>query len=41
MWGMVSELHSSLPIDYVAYANEHLEKFDAALADLDLPKERR
>jgi thiamine kinase-like enzyme len=36
MWGMVSELHSKLDIDYVAYAKEHLEKLEAALARLDL-----
>ncbi|MGC1579638.1 MAG: phosphotransferase [Beijerinckiaceae bacterium] len=36
MWGMVSELHSTLAIDYVAYANEHLVKFDTALAELEL-----
>jgi thiamine kinase-like enzyme len=35
MWGMVSELHSTLDIDYVAYAAEHLAKFEAALARLD------
>ncbi len=38
MWGMVSELHSTLAIDYVAYANEHLVKFDTALAELELPE---
>jgi thiamine kinase-like enzyme len=38
MWGMVSELHSTLAIDYVAYAREHLAKFDAALTDLELPE---
>ncbi|MBV9567715.1 MAG: phosphotransferase family protein, partial [Hyphomicrobiales bacterium] len=27
MWGMVSELHSTLAIDYVTYAKEHLAKF--------------
>jgi len=39
MWGMVSELHSTLAIDYVAYAKEHLVKFDTALAELELPEE--
>jgi thiamine kinase-like enzyme len=39
MWGMVSELHSALDIDYAAYAKEHLAKFETALARLDLPKE--
>jgi hypothetical protein len=34
----VSELHSKLDIDYVAYAAEHLAKFEAALADLELAK---
>jgi thiamine kinase-like enzyme len=38
MWGMVSELHSKLDVDYVAYAGEHLDKFEAELALLDLPK---
>jgi thiamine kinase-like enzyme len=38
MWGMVSELHSALAIDYVAYAEEHLAKFDRALAELELPE---
>jgi thiamine kinase-like enzyme len=38
MWGMVSELHSTLAIDYVAYANEHLVKFDTALVELELPE---
>jgi len=38
MWGMVSELHSTLPIDYVAYAKEHLAKFDAAFVELDFRK---
>ncbi|SEC64198.1 Thiamine kinase [Rhizobiales bacterium GAS188] len=38
MWGMVSELHSQLDIDYVAYAGEHLGKFETELALLDLPK---
>ncbi len=31
MWGMVSEIHSKLDIDYVAYAKEHLAKLEAAL----------
>ncbi len=39
MWGMVSELHSTLAIDYVAYANEHLARFDAAFAELELSEE--
>ena len=33
MWGMVSELYLNAPgVDYVAYAHENLEKFEAALA---------
>ena len=40
MWGMVSDLHSKLAIDYVAYAGEHLGKFEAELARLDLSKLR-
>jgi thiamine kinase-like enzyme len=39
MWGMVSELHSSLDIDYAAYAREHLARFETALAELELPKD--
>jgi thiamine kinase-like enzyme len=35
MWGMVSELHSTLDIDFVAYAREHLAKFEAAMARVD------
>jgi thiamine kinase-like enzyme len=35
MWGMVSELHSKLDIDYVAYASEHLGKLETALGRLD------
>ena len=38
MWGMVSELHSKLAIDYVAYAKEHLAKFETAFAELELPE---
>ncbi|MFI5015033.1 MAG: phosphotransferase [Hyphomicrobiales bacterium] len=38
MWGMVSELHSKLDIDYVAYAREHLAKLETALARLDPAK---
>jgi len=33
MWGMVSELHLNAPgVDYVEYARENLDKFEAALA---------
>jgi len=38
MWGMISELHSRLDIDYVAYAGEHLARFEASLAGLQLPE---
>jgi len=31
MWGMVSERHSSLEIDYVAYARDYLARFERAL----------
>jgi thiamine kinase-like enzyme len=34
MWGMVSEIHSKLDIDYVAYAKEHLAKLEIELARL-------
>jgi thiamine kinase-like enzyme len=34
MWGMVSELHSSLDVDYVAYARDYLGRFERALAEL-------
>ena len=37
MWGMVSELHSTLDIDYVAYADEHLAKFETR-GRLELPE---
>jgi thiamine kinase-like enzyme len=33
MWGMVSELHSSLAVDYVAYARDYLARFERALAE--------
>jgi thiamine kinase-like enzyme len=33
MWGMVSELHSSLDVDYVAYARDYLARFERALAE--------
>jgi thiamine kinase-like enzyme len=32
MWSMVSEIHSSLKVDYVAYTHENLRRFEAALA---------
>jgi thiamine kinase-like enzyme len=37
MWGMVSELHSTLHIDFVAYASEHLLKFEAEMARVPTP----
>ena len=33
MWGMVSELHSSLDVDYVAYARDYLGRFERSLAE--------
>jgi thiamine kinase-like enzyme len=33
MWGMVSELHSSLDVDYVAYARDYLVRFERSLAE--------
>ncbi len=33
MWSMVSEVHSSLDVDYVAYTAENLARFEAAYAD--------
>ena len=33
MWGMVSELHSSLEVDYVSYARDYLARFEKVLAD--------
>jgi thiamine kinase-like enzyme len=35
MWGMVSELHSTLDIDFVAYASKHLSKFEDAMARVE------
>ncbi len=32
MWGMVSELHSSLDFDYVAYAGDYLARFERTYA---------
>lgn len=31
MWGMVSELHSSLDVDYAAYAHDYLARFERGL----------
>jgi thiamine kinase-like enzyme len=33
MWGMVSDMHSSLDIDYAAYARDYLERFELAFTD--------
>lgn len=33
MWSMISEHHSTLDFDYVAYTDENLERFEATLAD--------
>jgi thiamine kinase-like enzyme len=33
MWSMVSEIHSTLDVDYVAYTSENLRRFEAALED--------
>ena len=35
MWSMVSEIHSSLDIDYVAYTSENLARFEKSLADFE------
>ena len=34
MWSMVSEIHSELDVDYVAYTRENLDRFERAYADL-------
>jgi hypothetical protein len=34
MWSMVSELHSTLAFDYVAYTTENLARFERALRAL-------
>ncbi len=34
MWGMVSEIHSTLDVDYVAYARDYLVRFKRSLAEL-------
>ena len=33
MWGMVSELHSSLEVDYVSYARDYFARFKRGLAE--------
>jgi thiamine kinase-like enzyme len=35
MWSMVSEIHSKLAFDYVAYTAENLARFERALADFE------
>ena len=35
MWSMVSEIHSTLDFDYVAYTAMNLARFEAAFADFD------
>lgn len=36
MWGMVSELHSSLDVDYVGYTQDYLGRFERCLAEFRL-----
>ena len=33
MWSMVSELHSTLDFDYVAYTGENLARFERAFEE--------
>jgi thiamine kinase-like enzyme len=35
MWGMASELHSTIAYDFAAYADDHLARFERALARFD------
>ena len=35
MWSMVSEIHSTLDFDYVAYTEENLARFERAYADFE------
>ena len=37
MWSMVSELHSEIDFDYVAYTKENLERFERAWESLGCP----
>jgi thiamine kinase-like enzyme len=37
MWSMVSEIHSHLDFDYVAYTDENLARFEGAWADFQAP----
>jgi hypothetical protein len=32
MWSMVSEIHSTVAVDYAAYTAENLRRFEAAYA---------
>ena len=34
MWSMVSEIHSTIDYDYVAYTTENLARFERALPEL-------
>ena len=34
MWSMVSEIHSTLAFDYVAYTAENMARFERAYGDL-------
>ena len=34
MWSMISEIHSELDVDYVAYTRESLDRFERAYANL-------
>jgi thiamine kinase-like enzyme len=34
MWGMISEIHSTLAFDYVAYTHDYLARFERAFAEL-------
>ncbi len=35
MWSMVSEIHSALDVDFVAYTAENLERFERAMTDFE------
>jgi hypothetical protein len=35
MWSMVSEIHSTLNVDYVAYTEENLARFERTYAAFD------
>lgn len=40
MWSMVSEVHSTIDFDYVAYTNDNLTRFEQALTRLDATERR-